>query len=81
MPEVLESEVEFLRNFTNQFDDIALTDISIDARFRELEGWSSIKALMIMSMVDEVYNISLSGQDIISSDTIVDLYNIVMAKK
>jgi acyl carrier protein len=78
---VLKEETEFIRNFANQFDDVNEIDISINTRFRDIEGWSSINALMIMSMVDEVYNISLSGEDILNSVTVEDIYNIVIAKK
>ena len=81
MPEALEEKVEFIRKFTDQFDDVAVPDISLTTRFRDIEGWSSIRALMIMSMVDEAYNVSLSGENIINSVTIEDIYSIVTAKK
>jgi acyl carrier protein len=46
----------------------------------DIEGWSSLEALFVMLMVDEVYKVNLSGDDITYSTTIKDLYNIIKSR-
>lgn len=71
----------FIENFAAQFDDTTVEMLHAETKFRELEEWSSLIALSIIAMVDEVYGITLSGEDIRCSQTIGDLFNKVVAKK
>ena len=73
-------EKEFVRNFISQFEEGETAGISIKKRFRDIEDWSSLSALTIIAMVDEVYNVKLNGNDIIDSETIEDIYNIVKSR-
>lgn len=72
---------EFIQNFAAQFDDVEPSGLSFATRFRDIEGWSSITALMLIAMFDEVYKANLSGEEMRNSETIEDLYNIVKSKK
>ena len=49
--------------------------------FKNLDEWSSLMALSIISMIDEEYDISIGGSDIRNAKTIEDLYRIVENKK
>lgn len=69
----------FLSNFRNQFDDENL-EISLNTKFKELEEWTSLMGLSIIAMVDDEYNISITGNDIRNSNTIEDLFEIVKSK-
>ena len=85
----------FIANFAEQFDDIGglisifllnIDDIDVaelhsDTIFHELDGWTSLAALSIIAMIDDEYNVSVSGKDIRESETIEDLYNVVKSKK
>ena len=71
----------FIENFAEQFDDTTVEMLNAETKFRELEEWSSLIALSIIAMVDEVYGITLNGEDIRGSQTIGDLFNKVVAKK
>lgn len=70
---------EFIGHVAEQFDDA--TNLTPEAKFREVEGWSSIVALSIIAMVDEVYEVTLKGDDVKAAQTIQDLFNTVQAKK
>ena len=72
---------DFIKNFIDQFEDIDVSTISGNTKFRDLEEWSSLLALSIIAMVDEEYDVTLKGDDIINSTTIEDLYNIIRSKK
>jgi len=71
---------EFVQNFADQFDDTDKSEFSVKTRFRDIEEWSSLRALMIIAMVDEVYKVKMDGDDIIKSNTIEDIYNIVKSR-
>ncbi len=71
---------EFIENFAEQFDETDASELTAETKFKDLEEWSSLIALSIISMVDEEYDITLKGDDIRTSNTIEDLYNIVRSK-
>lgn len=69
---------EFIENFAAQFDETDATEFTADTKFKQLDEWSSLTALSIIAMVDDEYDVIIKGNDIISSDTIQDLYNVVV---
>lgn len=69
---------EFIENFKEVFDDEEL--INGDTFFKELDVWGSLSALSLIAMVDENYNVAITGNDIRKADTIEDLYNIVKSR-
>ena len=48
--------------------------------FKGLDEWSSLTALSVIAMVDEEYDVTLRGDDILNANTIEDLFNIVKSK-
>jgi acyl carrier protein len=70
----------FLENFKNILDDTDVSLITIDTVFRELAEWSSLTALSLIAMADEAYSIKLTGDDIKSSKTLNDIFNIIKSK-
>lgn len=71
---------EFIEAFANEFDDTPAEVFKADTKYRQLEEWSSLVALSIISMVDDEYDKTITGADIRSTETIEDLYNIVKSK-
>lgn len=71
---------EFIEAFAAEFDETPVEDFAADTVFKEMDEWSSLTALSIISMVDDQLDKQLTGADIRSSNTIEDLYNLVMAK-
>lgn len=71
---------EFVDKFADQFDDIDTEDFTADTDFRANDEWSSLTALSVIAMVDEEYDVTLKGDDIIQSKTIGDLFNIVKSR-
>jgi acyl carrier protein len=71
---------EFISNFAEQFDDTDSSEITASTNYRELEEWSSLIALSIIAMVDDEYDVTLKGDDIIGCTTIEDLFNLVESR-
>lgn len=69
---------EFIENFAAQFDDTDVADFTAETRFKQLDEWSSLTALSVIAMVDDEYDVIIKGNDIINSDTIQDLFDVVI---
>lgn len=70
----------FLTHFASILDDTDVSLIQADTRFRDLNEWDSLTALSLIAMVDEEYQIKLTGEDILSSVTLQDLFDKLKAK-
>ena len=68
---------DFVANFAEQFEETDSTLFTLDTEFKKLEEWSSLHSLMLIAMIDSEYNVVISGDDIVKSKTIGDLYKIV----
>ncbi|WP_152266605.1 acyl carrier protein [Agriterribacter humi] len=71
---------QFLQSFAEQFDETDPSAITMDARFKEIDEWSSMVALMIIAMVDENYNKKITGADLREANTIEQLFERINAK-
>ena len=68
---------DFIENFAAQFDDTDPEVFTAGTKFKQLDEWSSLAALSIIAMIDDEYDVIVKGNDILNSETIQDLYNIV----
>lgn len=71
---------DFVEKFAEQFDDTPLDQFIPMTVFKDLEEWSSLTALSIIAMVDEELDKRITGADIRASNTIEDLYKILINK-
>lgn len=72
---------EFIEKFADIFDDIDVSSLNGDTKFRDLEDWDSIAGLSVIGMVDEEYGVTFNADDMRACKTIEDLYNMVQSKK
>ncbi|MDY3788893.1 phosphopantetheine-binding protein [Bacteroides fluxus] len=71
---------EFIEKFAEQFDDIDVGQLTSEVKFRELNGYTSLVALLIITMIDEEYDVTVTGDDMKKQVTIGDLYNLVSSR-
>lgn len=71
---------EFIANFAEQFDETDASVFTPEIKFRELEEWSSLIALSVMSMIDDEYDVQLTANEMRNAQTIQDLFNIVSSR-
>jgi acyl carrier protein len=74
------NENQFIKDFELLFDEVETGTFTLETIFREQDEWSSLVSLTLIAMVDENYNVKLSGDDIRNSHTISDVYNKVLVK-
>lgn len=63
----------FLKNIKDQFENQEVS-IQIDDKLTEIEGYDSMTALMIISMLEEEYNLLISADDLNEETTVKSLY-------
>lgn len=71
---------KFLENFAEQFDDTPKEAFKPETQFRDLDEWDSLSALSVIAMIDEEYNIVISGSDLRNVSTIQDLFDLLSKK-
>lgn len=70
---------DFIAIFKDSFDEITETVLPA-TKYKELENWTSMQALLLIAHIDDTINVILDADDIKNTTTIEDLYKIVQAK-
>ena len=68
---------EFVALFAEQLDETDPSTVTAQTKFRDLEEWSSLLALTLISMIDEEYGHLLTGADLRARNTVKELYDYV----
>ena len=71
---------DFIQNIADQFDGTPIETVTPETAFHDLDEYSSIIALSIISMVDEEYGVALTGNEMKNAVTIQDLFKTVQDK-
>lgn len=71
---------EFLKKFAEQFEDTDASVFTPETKFRELEDWSSMTGLLVIGMVSDEYDKTLTAKEFRECETVGDVFNIVSAK-
>lgn len=71
---------KFIKNFAEQFDETDASEFTAKTEFKELDEWDSMMALAIIAMVDEEYDATINGDDILGANTVEDLFKTVTSK-
>lgn len=79
MNRTIESEF-FLRVFAEQFEEKTRKGIVMGSAFKQIEGWSSLQALIVTVAVHDEWGISFSDEDFRNSQTVGDLFVITKQK-
>ncbi|MCD6111995.1 MAG: acyl carrier protein [Bacteroidales bacterium] len=72
---------EFIKKIEEEFEDIEPGKLKPESNFREMFDWNSINALIIIALVKTEYDVVINAEDIASSKTVSDLYNVIESKK
>jgi len=68
---------EFTTVVRNLFRDNAV-DIDAQTKFRNLEEWSSMQALLVIAAIDEHFGVTLPEKDFRNAVTISDLFELTI---
>ena len=70
---------KFVENFAGQFFDTPAEMIKSNTEFRQLEEWSSMTGLCILSMIKDEYGFFLDPNIFKQCKTVEDVFNAVKA--
>jgi acyl carrier protein len=70
----------FLKQFEQLFDEVTPGSLTEDTRFRDIDEWSSLTALSMIALVDELFGVALNGEDVRRAETIRDIFEIIPSK-
>ena len=70
----------FIENIENEFEELKKGTLTPQTNYREIEDWSSMHALIIIALIDSEYDVLLKGDDLKGTQTIQDLFNLVLLK-
>lgn len=76
----MKSIEEFVELYADLFDEIDTSNFTPETDFRDNDEWSSLIGLSVIAMVDDEFDVSLSGDDIKDSKTIADIFNKIAEK-
>lgn len=71
---------EFIIVIEEEFEDVPAGTITAEDVFRELEGWSSMLALIIIAKIDSDLDVTITAEELSGAKTIDDLYQLVSGK-
>lgn len=71
---------EFIEYFADELDETPIEELTPETDFKALEEWSSLVALSIIAMIEDNYEKEVTGEDLRSSTTIQDLFELVQNK-
>jgi acyl carrier protein len=69
------TEEQILNLLKTLFEDINTDDFNLDTEFKNNDEWDSMTALSIITLLDEEFNVNISGEKIKEMTTIQDLIN------
>ena len=69
----------FMAQIAEQYD-VDVTTLTPETAFRKVEGWTSLVALMIITMIDEEYGVVITGDEMKTATSLQELYNLVDSK-
>ena len=70
---------DFIVVFKESFDELA-AEIKPSTRFKELEEWTSMQALLLIAHIDDTIHVVLEADDVRNAQTVQDLFEIVKTK-
>ena len=72
---------ELIKYIENEFDDLPNGAIYPETSIREIEGWSSMHALILIALVDNHYDVLLTGEELKNALTVQDLFDVISKRK
>jgi acyl carrier protein len=69
-----------IQQIEEEFEEVESGTISPSTSFRDIEGWSSMHALILIALIDNHYDILLTGAELKNAQTIQDIFEIIQSK-
>lgn len=71
----------FIKTLETEFDELEPGTLKPNTNFTDLDEWSSMHALIIIALIETEYDVTITGEDLMSVNNVEALYNIVKSRK
>ena len=68
---------DFTTRVEQEFEEMEPGTLTPDMDYRDISGWSSMYALILIAMISVEYGFTLTGEDLQSTRTVRDLFNLI----
>lgn len=70
----------FVEKFCEQLENTDISTVNASTDYKALAEWDSLVALSVIAMIDEEFEVVITGSDIDGNTTIENLYNTVQSR-
>ena len=70
-------EKKFIEEFINELETKPNFKVDLNTVFRDLDDWDSMTSMMIITMIDENYNVVITPNEMLKAVTIGDLFKLI----
>lgn len=70
----------FVEKFCEQLENTDISTVNASTDYKALAEWDSLVALSVIAMIDEEFEVVITGSDIDGNKAIEDLYNTVQSR-
>lgn len=71
---------EFIKKFSDQFDETAIDEINENTVYQNLDEWSSLLALSIIAFVKIDFSKTITGSELRNCTTVKNLFELIQLK-
>jgi len=71
---------EFVALIEGEFEEVQPGTLTAETSIKDIEGWSSMHALILIALVDNHFDVLLTGAEMKDLTTIQELFNLVQSK-
>lgn len=71
---------EFVALIESEFEEVESGSLTAETSIKDIEGWSSMHALILIALVDNHFDVLLTGSEMKDLTTIQELFNLVQSK-
>jgi len=69
---------KFIEDFEQQFESIEAGSVKPDSDFKNIKGWDSLTAMLVIDMVSEKYDTIITAEDLRNCKTVGELYKLTL---
>lgn len=70
-------EKKFIEDFILELEPKPNFKVDLNTAFRDLDCWDSMTSMMIITMIDENYNVVITPDEMLKAVTIGDLFKLI----
>jgi len=64
------------KQFCNQLTELLDRPITSLTKYHDIEGWSSLSAVMVAGMIEDLYGVEVTDSDLKNNITVHDLFKL-----